>query len=131
MNTLHNLQGEAGQLLDALKECSAQANAVSQRWFTLAQLERLTLAQAAYAQLEVQVLTCSRRLASLRQCHATCTTRASAHEDAPLASAAPLNRRVERAALMLEFTRSIFLMTRCRLVTDGHQDECTSYAAQG
>jgi hypothetical protein len=109
MNTLHNLQGEAGQLLDALKECFAQANAASQRWFTLAQMERLTLAQAAaYAQLEVQVLTFSRRLASLRQRHATCTTRASAHEDAALASAALVNRRVERAALMLEYTRSNF-----------------------
>jgi hypothetical protein len=77
------LNGEANQLLDALKACSAQANAAAQRWFSVMHLERRTPEQAAiYAQLEAQVLTFSRQLADLRQRHAACLAQAREHEDA-------------------------------------------------
>jgi hypothetical protein len=74
---------EADQLLDALKACSARANAASQRWFTLMHTDRRTPQQAAmYAQLEAQVLAFSRQLADLRQRHAACLAQAREHEDA-------------------------------------------------
>jgi hypothetical protein len=78
------LNEEAYQLLDALKACSEQANAASQRWFThVANAKRRTARQAAaYAELEAQVLTFSRQLAGLRQRHAACLAQARAHEDA-------------------------------------------------
>jgi len=74
---------EADQLLDALKACSAQANAASQRWFSFMHTERRTLEQAApYAQLEAQVLALSRQLANLRQRHAAYLAQAREHEEA-------------------------------------------------
>jgi hypothetical protein len=78
------LNGEAYQLLDALKACSEHANAASQRWFThVANAKRRSTKQAAaYAELEAQVLMFSRQLASLRQRHAACLAQARAHEDA-------------------------------------------------
>ena len=78
------LNGEAYQLLDALKACSAEANAAAQRWFThVTNAKKRTPRQAAaYAELEAQVLTFSRQLASLRQRHAACLAQARAHEDA-------------------------------------------------
>jgi hypothetical protein len=78
------LNGEAYQLLDALKACSEHANAASQRWFThVTNAKKRAPRQAAeYAQLEAQVLTFSRQLASLRQRHAACLAQARAHEDA-------------------------------------------------
>jgi hypothetical protein len=78
------LNEEAYQLLDALKACSEYANAASQRWFThVTNAKRRTPRQAvAYAELEAQVLTFSRQLASLRQRHAACLAQARAHEDA-------------------------------------------------
>jgi hypothetical protein len=78
------LNRDAYQLLDALKVCSAEANAAAQRWFThVTNAQKRTPRQsAAYADLEAQVLTFSRQLASLRQRHAACLAQARAHEDA-------------------------------------------------
>lgn len=78
------LNGEAYQLLDALKACSEQANAAAERWFThVTNAKKRTPRQAAaYAELEAQVLTLSRQLASLRQRHAACLAQARVHEDA-------------------------------------------------
>jgi hypothetical protein len=78
------LNGEAYQVLDALKACSEQANAAAQRWFThVTNAKKRTPRQAAaYAELEAQALTLSRQLASLRQRHAACLAQARAHEDA-------------------------------------------------
>jgi hypothetical protein len=78
------LNGEAYQVLDALKVCSAHANAAAERWFThVTNAQRRTARQAAaYAELEAQVLTLSRQLAGLRQRHAARLAQARAHEDA-------------------------------------------------
>jgi hypothetical protein len=65
------LQHENAELvLDALKQCSAEANLASQRWFTLMHAGRRTPEQAAaYARLEEQVLGLSRQMAHLRLRH--------------------------------------------------------------
>jgi hypothetical protein len=78
------LNGEAYQLLNALKVCSEHANAASQRWFShVTNAQKRSPRQAtAYAELEAQVLTFSRQVASLRQRHAACLAQARAHEDA-------------------------------------------------
>jgi type II secretory pathway component PulJ len=76
------LTREADQLLDALKVCSAQANAAAQRWFSVMHTEQRSPEQAAlYAQLEAQVLALSRHLADLRQRHAVCLAQAREHEN--------------------------------------------------
>jgi hypothetical protein len=78
------LQHENAELvLDALKQCSAEANLASQRWFTLMHAGRRTPEQAAAsARLEEQVLALSRQMAHLRLRHAAYVEQAREHEDA-------------------------------------------------
>lgn len=64
---------------------SAQANAESQRWFTLMHTptpQRTPEHAVVCAQFEAQVLAFSRQLASLRQRWSACMTQAREHEDA-------------------------------------------------
>src|SRR5258708_37946625 len=77
------LHEEARHLHDTLTVSSAQANAASQRWFTLMHTPKRTPEHAVVcAQLEGQILAFSRQLASLRQRWAACMTQAREHEDA-------------------------------------------------
>jgi hypothetical protein len=78
------LQHENAELvLDALKQCSAEANLASQRWFTLMHAGRRAPEQAAaYARLEEQVLALSRQMAHLRLRHSAYVEQAREHEDA-------------------------------------------------
>jgi hypothetical protein len=73
----------AEHVLDALKQCSAEANLASQRWFTLMHAGRRAPEQAAaYARLEEQVLALSRQIAHLRLRHSAHLEQAREHEDA-------------------------------------------------
>ena len=83
LRAAQRLHEEADQLHDTLTVYSGEANAVSQRWFTLMHTQQRTPEHAVvYAQLENQILAFSRQLASLRQRWTTCMTQAREYEDA-------------------------------------------------
>jgi hypothetical protein len=87
------LRDEAEQLLEALTQCSAQANTLVQRWFGFMHTERRSPQQTAqYVQLEERVLVIARQLASLRHRHAACLAQAREHEEAAGLTAVPRMR---------------------------------------
>jgi hypothetical protein len=82
LRAAQRLHEEADQLHHTLTVSSAQANAASQRWFTLMHTQQRTPEHALVcAQLEGQILAFSRQLASLRQRWTTCMTQAREHEE--------------------------------------------------
>jgi hypothetical protein len=83
LRVAQRLHEEANQLHDTLTVYSGEANAASQRWFTLMHTQQRTPEHVVVcAQLENQILAFSRELASLRQRWSACMPQAREHEDA-------------------------------------------------